>query len=137
MNETHDHEHVNYENVKEYLEQLEPIDNKKISYAVSKLSELFEHMHKRNGRPDLLKFPEDGLEGAISVSISFTLPPYAIYKHSDLKVPKIASIGLHASLLHRENKDNPVQWFKTMDGFLAQVDNWYNYEMSLPIPKEN
>jgi hypothetical protein len=136
MSNTHEHEDVEHGTIEEYIESLSIIDNEKLSYAMSKLCELFEHMHERNGRPDPSNFENDGIEGAISVNVTLTLPPHAIYKQSDLKIPRITSVSLHASLLHRENKNNPVQWFKTMDGFLNQVDNWHKHEMSLPIPEE-
>lgn len=137
MSHQHEDEAEEYAEISKYIEDLDIIDNQKISYAMSKLHELFDHMYKRNGRPNPLKFPEDSIEGALSVSVSLSIPPYTVYRHSEIRIPKISSISLHASLLHRENKDNPVQWFKTLDGFLNQVDNWYNYEMSLPIPEEN
>ena len=133
---TETHEHFEYETVTEYISGLDIIDNKKISYGMSRLHELYGHMNKRIGRPDALNFAEDSIEGSIAINISMSIPPYSVYRESDIKTPKIVGIGLHVQLLHRKHQNDPVQWFSTLDGFLNQIENWYNYEMSLPILEE-
>lgn len=136
MSHTHKHEDFEYQSMTEYIKSLDIIDNEKISYGMSKLYEMYSHMNQRTGRPDASRFSEDSIEGSIGINISMSIPPYAAYKESEIKVPKIVGIGLHAQLLSRQHKNDPVQWFKTLDGFLNQVENWYNYEMSLPLPEE-
>jgi hypothetical protein len=108
------------------------IDNQKLEESLKLLSELYDHMQKRTGKPDPNNY-KDHNEGTISVGLNFIFSPYMKYsKDQDIKNVGY-SITVYTNFLQKQHEQADCQFFGSIDAMLNQIKNWHGYEMSLKI----
>ncbi len=118
------------------LMNMELVDNKKLNEAILLLQDLYTHMYKRIGVPDLNNF-KFGNEGAASLHITLMIPPFHDYPDIALNPAGIIAVNFNTGLLARKEWENRIQGFDSIEKFYQQVKNWHQHEMSLSLEDKN